>query len=197
MDNILLHTIQGLRLPVNEFMQRVKNENFQLHYYVDFTEKDFVKELVEDINSKSAVEFDETKLTTELIAQILDKYSNQFNDEEALLEHLDGLDAIKRNNDFKEGGLAKLKQEFPLVFAQGLKANKVRNAGETKQKATMRLAKYSELKEMWETLNRKVILEYKIDSEAQFHALLKSYFEANLDSFKKNRKFHQKAYFNH
>jgi hypothetical protein len=26
-------------------MQRVKNENFQLHYYVDFTEKDFVKEL--------------------------------------------------------------------------------------------------------------------------------------------------------
>lgn len=176
---------RGLRLPVNEFMQRVKNENFQLHYYVDFTEKDFVKELVEDINSKSAVEFDETKLTAELIAQILDKYLNRFNDEEALLEHLDNLDAIKRNNDFKEGGLVKLKQEFPLVFAQGLKANKVRNAGETKQKATMRLAKYTELKEMWETLNRKVILEYKIESEEQFYALLKGYFEANLDSFKK------------
>jgi type III restriction enzyme len=30
---------RGLRLPVNEYMQRVKNENFQLHYYVDFTEK--------------------------------------------------------------------------------------------------------------------------------------------------------------
>ncbi|MFP5084609.1 type III restriction-modification system endonuclease [Acinetobacter pittii] len=183
---------RGLRLPVNEFMQRVKNENFQLHYYVDFTEKDFVKELVEDINSKSAVEFDETKLTTELIAQILDKYSNQFNDEEALLEHLDDLDAIKRNNDFKEDGLAKLKQEFPLVFAQGLKANKVRNAGETKQKATMRLAKYAELKEMWETLNRKVILEYKIESEEQFHTLLKGYFEANLDSFKKTGSFTKK-----
>ena len=180
---------RGLRLPVNEFMQRVKNENFQLHYYVDFTEKDFVKELVEDINSKSAVEFDETKLTTDLIVQILDKYSNRFNDENALLEYLDELDAIKRNNDFKEGGLAKLKQEFPLVFALGLKANKVRNAGETKQKATMRLAKYAELKEMWETLNRKVILEYKIDSEAQFYALLKGYFEANLDSFKKTGSF--------
>lgn len=183
---------RGLRLPVNEFMQRVKNENFQLHYYVDFTEKDFVKELVEDINSKSLVEFDETKLTNELIAQILDKYSNQFNDEEALLEHLDDLDAIKRNNDFKEGGLEKLKQQFPLVFAQGLKANKVRNAGDTKQKATMRLAKYAELKEMWETLNRKVILEYKIDSEEQFHALLKGYFAANLDSFKKTGSFTKK-----
>ncbi|MDC5333706.1 type III restriction-modification system endonuclease [Acinetobacter baumannii] len=183
---------RGLRLPVNEFMQRVKNENFQLHYYVDFTEKDFVKELIEDINSKSVVEFDETKLTNELIAQILDKYSNHFNDEESLLEHLDELDVIKRNNDFKEGGLEKLKQVFPLVFVQGLKANKVRNAGDTKQKATMRLAKYAELKEMWETLNRKVILEYKIESEQQFHALLKGYFEANLDSFKKTGSFTKK-----
>jgi type III restriction enzyme len=93
---------RGLRLPVNEYMQRVKNENFQLHYYVDFTEKDFVKELINDINSKSLVVFDETKLTDELIAQILDKYSNQFNDEEALLKHLDDLDAIKRNNDLKK-----------------------------------------------------------------------------------------------
>lgn len=183
---------RGLRLPVNEFMQRVKNENFQLHYYVDFTEKDFVKELVEDINSKSLVVFDETKLTNELITQIMDKYSNQFNDEEALLEFLDSLNAIKRNNDFKEGGLAKLKQEFPLVFAQGLKANKVRNAGDKKQKATMRLAKYAELKEMWETLNRKVILEYKIESEEQFYDLLKGYFEVNLNSFKKTGSFTKK-----
>lgn len=183
---------RGLRLPVNEFMQRVKNENFQLHYYVDFTEKDFVKELVEDINSKSLVVFDETKLTNELITQILDKYSNQFRDEEALLEYLDDLKVIKRNNDFKEGGLAKVKQEFPLVFAQGLKANKVRNAGDIKQKATMRLAKYPEFREMWETLNRKVILEYKIESEEQFYSLLKDYFEANLDSFKKTGSFTKK-----
>ncbi|WOE42081.1 type III restriction-modification system endonuclease [Acinetobacter chinensis] len=183
---------RGLRLPVNEYMQRVKNEGFNLHYYVDFTEKNFVSELINDINSKSLVVFDETKLTSDLITQILDKYSNQFNDEEALLEHLDDLDAIKRNNDFKEGGLAKLKQEFPLVFAQGLKANKVRNAGDVRPKATMRLAKYAELKEMWETLNRKVILEYKIDSEEQFYKLLTGYFEDNLDSFKKTGSFTRK-----
>jgi type III restriction enzyme len=59
------------------------------------------------------------------------------------------------------------------------------------------LAKYAELKEMWETLNRKVILEYKIDSEEQFYALLKGYFEDNLDSFKKTGSFTRKAYFNH
>lgn len=183
---------RGLRLPVNEYMQRMKNENFQLHYYVDFTEKDFVDELVNDINSKSLVVFDETKLTPELIAQILDKYKDKLSDEDGLLEYLDDLGVIKRNNDFKEGGLVKLKQEFPLVFAQGLKANKVCNAGDTRPKATMRLAKYAELKEMWETLNRKVILEYKIDSEEQFHDLLKGYFEDNLDSFKKTGSFTRK-----
>jgi type III restriction enzyme len=183
---------RGLRLPVNEFMQRVKNENFHLNYYVDFTEKDFVKELINDINSKSLVEFDETKLTNELIAQILDKYSNQFSDEDALLEHLDGLNAIKRNNDFKEGGLEKLKQEFPLVFAQGLKANKVRSINDEKPKATMRVGKYAELKDLWETLNQKVILEYKVDSEEQFKQLLKSYFEDNIYTFKKTGSFTRK-----
>ncbi|WP_120430809.1 type III restriction-modification system endonuclease [Acinetobacter baylyi] len=183
---------RGLRLPVNEFMQRVKNENFQLHYYVDFTEKDFVKELVEDINSKSLVVFDETKLTDELIAQILDKYSNQFKSKNDVYKKAFEIDAIDFSHEFTEGGLAKLKQEFPLVFAQGLKANKVRKAGDAKQKATMRLAKYTELKEMWETLNRKVILEYKIESEEQFRALLKGYFEVNLGSFKKTGSFTKK-----
>ena len=183
---------RGLRLPVNEYMQRVKNENFQLHYYVDFTEKDFVDELVNDINSKSLVVFDETKLTDELIAQILDKYSNQFKSKNEVYKKAFEIEAIDFSHEFTEGGLVKLKQEFPLVFAQGLKANKVRNAGDTRPKATMRLAKYAELKEMWETLNRKVILEYKIDSEEQFHDLLKGYFEDNLDSFKKTGSFTRK-----
>lgn len=183
---------RGLRLPVNEYMQRVKNENFQLHYYVDFTEKDFVDELVNDINSKSLVVFDETKLTDELIAQILDKYSNQFKSKNEVYKKAFEIEAIDFSHEFTEGGFAKLKQKFPLVFAQGLKPNKVRNAGDTKQKATMRLAKYAELKELWETLNRKVILEYKIDSEEQFHDLLKGYFEDNLDSFKKTGSFTRK-----
>lgn len=30
---------RGLRLPVNEYMCRVKDRNFTLNYYVDFTEK--------------------------------------------------------------------------------------------------------------------------------------------------------------
>ncbi len=31
---------RGLRLPVNEYGNRVKDEQFYLHYFVDFTESD-------------------------------------------------------------------------------------------------------------------------------------------------------------
>ena len=46
---------RGLRIPVNEFMQRVDQEIEQhyLYYRVDFSEKDFAKSLVDEINSSS------------------------------------------------------------------------------------------------------------------------------------------------
>jgi type III restriction enzyme len=37
-------------LPVNEYGNRVKNEQFYLNYFVDFTESDFVDKLVNEIN---------------------------------------------------------------------------------------------------------------------------------------------------
>ncbi len=44
---------RGLRLPVNEYGNRVKNEPFYLHYFVDFTETDFIDKLVAEINQGS------------------------------------------------------------------------------------------------------------------------------------------------
>ena len=44
---------RGLRLPVNEYMSRVKERQFYLNYYVDFTESDFVDRLINEINEKS------------------------------------------------------------------------------------------------------------------------------------------------
>ncbi|MCX8481027.1 MAG: type III restriction-modification system endonuclease, partial [Sediminibacterium sp.] len=44
---------RGLRLPVNEYGSRVKDEPFYLNYFVDFTESDFIDKLVHEINQKS------------------------------------------------------------------------------------------------------------------------------------------------
>ena len=41
---------RGLRLPVDEFGNRVKDDSFYLNYIVDFTERDFADRLVMEIN---------------------------------------------------------------------------------------------------------------------------------------------------
>ncbi len=172
---------RGLRLPVNEYMARVKEENFDLNYYVDFTESDFVDNLISEINEKSNNDWmeDAPKLTQSMIDDIKNTYGV---DENELLEKLDGLNAIKRTNDFKEGGYRKLQNLYPINNA--LDKGKIRNNNTEKSKTTIRKAKYQELKTLWEAINQKVVLEYKIDNERQFLELLTNYFKDNLDEFK-------------
>jgi type III restriction enzyme len=175
---------RGLRLPVNEYGNRVKDEQFFLNYFVDFTESDFVDKLVNEINQKSGAISQEqaySKLDERMIKLILENYQDQFHDEESLLEALDEADVIKRNNDFKEGGLEYVKTHFPLIF-EGVGSDKIRKATDEKKKIRIRTEKYSKLKDLWEKLNQKVILEYKIKNEQElkekFVGFLKQY--ANL-----------------
>ncbi len=175
---------RGLRLPVNEYGNRVKDEQFYLHYFVDFTETDFVDKLVNEINEKSGAVSVETKYTSvnPLIKIILQKYPEQFADEEELLEFLDEKGVIKRNNDFKDGGFDFIKSNFPLIF-EGVNSNKVRKATDPKKKIIVRTSKYEELKELWEKLNEKVILEYKFDNEANFKTLFTEFLKAQNGNF--------------
>ncbi len=174
---------RGLRLPVNEYMSRVKDETFDLHYYVDFTEKDFVSSLVEEINEKSGT-VNELEVPEKLDDEIMGKISQCYGlSEDAILEQLDEIDAIKRNNDFKEGGYEATKLLFPEVFEQGLQKGKVRRADQENNQARLRAGKYNELKALWESINQKVVLEYKVESEEQFKGLLKGYFLENKERF--------------
>ncbi|MCA9378565.1 type III restriction-modification system endonuclease, partial [Candidatus Peregrinibacteria bacterium] len=110
------------------------------------------------------------KLDEKIIKQILEKYSDKYTDEEQLFNELDSVGVIKRNNDFKEGGFDYIKSNFPLIF-EGIGSNKVRKATDEKKKIRVRTEKYSELKDLWEKLNQKVILEYKIENEVKFQKL--------------------------
>ncbi len=174
---------RGLRLPVNEYMSRVKDELFDLHYFVDFTEKSFVDTLISEINEKSGAfssEVEPTKLTNELIEKITQHYDI---DEDTLLETLDDAGAIKRNNDFKEGGYSVVTTLYPDAF-EGVGRNKVREAGEKKAQLSLRVGKYDELKELWESINQKVILEYKVESESKFEELFRAYLQEIKESFR-------------
>jgi type III restriction enzyme len=162
---------RGLRLPVNEYGNRVKDEQFYLNYFVDFTENDFVEKLVNEINKKSgaiSLEVHHTKLSDDMIKQIFEKYKIT---EDELLAKLDDAGVIKRNNDFKENGFEYIKSNYPLIF-EGINSNSITKSTDQKKKITIRTKKYDELKELWEKINTKVVLEYKIKNEDQFAKLL-------------------------
>lgn len=162
---------RGLRLPVNEYGNRVKDEQFYLNYFVDFTESDFIDKLVNEINQKSgAISINEVpeKLSESIIKRICEVYKTS---EDKLLELLDSNNVITRSNSFKTNGFDFIKDRYPLIF-NDISPNKIIKASEPKKKIAVRVEKYQELKDLWEKLNEKVILEYKIDQEACFKKLL-------------------------
>ena len=173
---------RGLRLPVNEYGNRVKDEQFYLNYFVDFTESDFVDKLVNEINEKSgAISIEETpeKLSENMIKKICELYETT---EDELLEVLDSNNVVTRTNSFKAGGFDFIKQNYSRIF-EGVNSNKVRKATDPKKKVVVRTEKYQELKELWEKLNEKVILEYKFDNEAGFKKLFTNFLKAQKDNF--------------
>lgn len=173
---------RGLRLPVNEYGNRVKDEQFYLNYFVDFTESDFVDKLVSEINQKSgaiSIEIIPDKLSEIMIKKICELYETT---EEALLDVLDSNNVITRTNSFKAGGFDFIKQNYPRIF-EGVNSNKVRKATDSKKKVLVRTEKYDELKDLWEKLNEKVILEYKFDNEERFQTLFTEFLKVQKDNF--------------
>lgn len=173
---------RGLRLPVNEYGNRVKDEQFFLNYFVDFTESDFVDKLVNEINQKSgaiSIEINPEKLTEQMIKKICELYQTT---EDKFLEVLDSNNVVTRSNSFKTGGFNYIKQNYPLIF-EGVNSNKVRKATDPKKKVVIRTEKYQELKDLWEKLNEKVILEYKFENEAKYKALFTDFLLTQKDSF--------------
>jgi len=173
---------RGLRLPVNEYGNRVKDEQFYLNYFVDFTESGFIDNLINEINEKSgavSIEDIPEKLTDNIIKKICDLYETT---EGELLKVLDEQNIVTRTNKFKEGGFDYIKKNYPRIF-EGVGSNKVRKSTNVKKKISVRTEKYKELKNLWEKLNEKVILEYKFDKESTFQTLLTDFFNAQKKNF--------------
>lgn len=173
---------RGLRLPVNEYGNRVKDEQFYLNYFVDFTESDFVDKLVSEINEKSgaiSIEDIPEKLSDDIVKKICELYETT---EDDLFEILDENNVVTRSNKFKEGGFDFIKHNYPKIF-EGVNSNKVRNAKTEKKQVNIRTEKYSELKALWEKLNEKVILEYKFEKEDKFKSLFVNFLNEQNSNF--------------
>lgn len=176
---------RGLRLPVNEHMARVKEGNFKLNYFVDLSEKDFAENLIQEINATASTSEIPEALTDVLKEKISEVYMIT---KRVLANELYDEKIIDDDDKFINNGYDRLKDKYPKAFDKVLKPNKVDVAnGERRNTTKIRAGKYDELRQLWELINQKAILEYKINGEEQFYELFLEYLnrENTLDSFKK------------
>ncbi len=176
---------RGLRLPVNEYGARIKSGEFFLNYFVDFTEKDFAQTLIGEINAKSTdIKFSENdkELNKELAREICKIYGIDMN---KFYIDLMNNGVITPSHEFEENGFAKLKALYSLAF-ENVRGGKILNANEQKPTAHIRVGKFNELKELWEKINQKAILQYNIKSEADFLALFVGFLKENRENFKRS-----------
>ncbi len=175
---------RGLRLPVNEYMARVKDGQHDLHYYVDFTEADFVETLTQEINQANGQVLNVDKLDQPMIDKILREYADQYVDEDALLEELYGDGIIKMSRNYKPEGFAKMQAKFPQLFERKqLKAGKLSKGDQPKKTVSLRQGHYAELKPLWEAISQKVVLEYQMQDEAQFGQFFAQYLKEQRSQF--------------
>ena len=172
---------RGLRLPVNEYGSRVKDEQFYLHYFVDFTETDFVEKLRNEVNEKSGILVTD-KIPEKLSEEMARKICNIYRlDEDDLMEKLVEEGIIRVSHKFKEGGFERLREMYPEAFEKGVGPDKIRKAGDRRNTVKIRRGLYPELKELWEKINQKVILEYKFDDEDHYRRLFVEFLKDKQD----------------
>ena len=147
---------RGLRLPVDEFGNRVKDDSFYLNYIVDFTERDFADRLVMEINEDVQTE----SLTHIALEDLRRVAALRQMDEMALFMELYQkqyvLDLDRKLNQEKVMDFFAEYPEFNNVTGKV----KDRNKG-SRDMVKIRKAKYDELKELWTQLNRKYIVFYQ------------------------------------
>lgn len=168
--NKLQEVGRGLRIPVNEYMYRVTDREHFLHYFVDFTEKDFVGKLVKEMNDGKLVKEDLNTLSDELLEKI-SKSANRTSDE--IFDELRDLKIIDRKSNFINDGYSELLKRYPELFDE-LKLNKIIDSrkGKNQNYIHIRKEKYETFKKLWEELNSKVIIKYDLKNNDELQNIL-------------------------
>lgn len=175
-DNSKLQEVgRGLRLPVDENGNRISNEDFTLNYIVDFTEADFAKKLVDQINGEIP---QANTISEEKLQQVADKLGKTA--EDLFIELLVDKRYIDRHYNIRPETKGQFFEEYP-EFAAGLKAGRVKDRNNEKPKPVkIRKAVYNEIKELWETINHRYLMFYDDELNAAIEDIVLSIFEKDL-----------------
>ena len=151
---------RGLRLPVDEYGNRISNEGFMLNYIVDFSDADFADKLVRQINADLP-----SDVTSVLAAEEIERvaWMRSMDSMELML----ALYAKKYIEDIKgtlnPEKLLELFEEYP-EFNTGVSKSKIIDRNKhTTHTVRVRKAQFEELRGLWEILNQKYVLFFEQD----------------------------------
>lgn len=144
---------RGLRLPVDMKGTRLANEQFYLTYLIDYAEQEFAESLIDEINSDGAAGPVNVK---DLLPKVAEELG--MSEMDLFIELLQkGL--VDSDKNVVPGREEDLFAAYPAFNKTGLKSGKVMK-GKQKVKVGIRPERYSEIKDLWETLNAKYYLRF-------------------------------------
>jgi type III restriction enzyme len=166
-DNSKIQEVgRGLRLPVDEFGNRISNEEFLLNYIVDFTEADFANRLVAEINAEMPAE-QSLQLSDEELARVAKLRNEDPDDFMYLLVKNKFIDRTYKLNPDK---IQEFYQEYPEFNKTHLIGNKVIDKNKNQRNTVkVRAAKFEELKELWAAINKKYVIFYDKDIDSSIN----------------------------
>lgn len=158
---------RGLRLPVDEYGNRISDEQFYLTYLFDYSEKDFADRLIGEINQDSKFTQNNIKLRLGKVAE------DRGMDENILYAQLLINKYIDVDGNINYENRDKFIAEYP-EFNVGLEQNKIISKDKKNQGMVyIRKDKFAKIKELWTTINKKYYLSLdKIPNEELYKASL-------------------------
>lgn len=145
---------RGLRLPVDECGNRISNQEFTLNYIVDFTEADFARKLVDQINSEVS---ESLTISIELLRAVAKKIGKT---DRELFSELFNKEYIDFERNINPQTRSQFFENYPL-FKSGLNAGKVKDRNKTLNKSVkIRKAQFEEIQQLWSVLNQNYTISY-------------------------------------
>lgn len=145
---------RGLRLPVDEYGNRISDEQFYLNYIIDYSEKDFADRLIKEINGDTPETF---KLREDIIKQVAKSLGYNYDKFKGELMFKDYIDNDLNINEDKR---QEMFGEY-LQLSSGLQKDKIVNKNK-KETGEVRIRSnvYKDLADLWEKLNEKYFITY-------------------------------------
>ena len=159
---------RGLRLPVDEYGNRIADEQFYLNYIIDYSEKDFADRLIKEINGDTP---ESSRLREDIVKVVAESLGYTFDMLKGRLM-FDGY--IDNDLNIKEERRQDLFNEYPLLIS-GLQSDKVINKNK-KETANVKVRKdiFKKLEALWEKINEKYFITYEdISDEELINEVLK------------------------